>query len=329
METIRIGASPLVTSRICLGTWAIGGWMWGGSDEAEAVATIQAAVDRGITMIDTAPIYGFGRAEEIVGKALAEGGRRQRVLIATKVGMVWEQGGIHRDSSPERIAYEVAQSLRRLRTDHIDLYQIHWPDPLVPIEDTAQAMDRLFRQETIRAIGVSNYAPGQMEAFAQVAPLHAVQPPYNVFERAIEADVLPYAEQRGLTVLAYGALCRGLLTGRISEQTRFGGDDLRRNDPKFQPPRRAQYLAAVRELDDYARRRWRKTVLALAIRWVLDRGQTVALWGARRPAQLDAVDQVFGWQLDRQALQDIDHILQRTIHDPVGPEFMAPPTGVP
>ena len=325
MEQIEIGGAGVTSSRIALGTWAIGGWMWGGSDAQQSIATIQSAIDRGITMIDTAPVYGFGRSEEIVGQALAHGGRRGRVLIATKVGLNWHDGQVFRDSSPARIRQEVEASLRRLRTDFIDVYQVHWPDPTVRIEDTARELERLFQAGKIRAIGVSNYSPEQMEQFRAVAPLHTVQPPYNAFERQVESDVLPYSQQRGITVLAYGALCRGLLTGRMRGDTQFGGDDLRQVDPKFQQPRYRQYLSAVDALGRFARERFGRSVLALAVRWILDRGPTIALWGARRPDQLDPVDEVMGWSIDDVAMRDIDAILKRYIADPVGPQFMAPP----
>ncbi len=325
METIQLGNTDIVASRIGLGTWAIGGWMWGGTDEQQAVATIQAAIDRGITLIDTAPVYGFGHSEEIVGKALAEGGRRSRAVIATKVALEWRDGKVFRNSTRARIRQEVEDSLRRLRTDYIDLYQVHWPDPLVPIEETAAALNRLYTQGKIRAIGVSNYSPAQMEAFRAVAPIHTVQPPYNLFERSIERDVLPYAQHAGITVLAYGALCRGLLSGKINSSTRFEGDDLRKLDPKFQQPRLNQYLAAVQELQLLAQLRFGKSVLALAVRWILDQGGTVALWGARKPEHLASVDEALGWSLDQANMALIDRILNDQIRDPVGPEFMAPP----
>ena len=327
METIEIGASGITASRIALGTWAIGGWMWGGtSDLDESIRTIRSAIERGITLLDTAPVYGFGRSEEIVGMALS-GGLRDRVVIATKVGLEWRGGGkVWRNSLPARIRKEVEDSLRRLRTDHIDLYQVHWPDPLVPIRETADALARLLEEGKIRAIGVSNYSSEQMAAFREVAPIHSVQPPYNLFEREAEADVLPYAAQHGIAVLCYGALCRGLLTGTINSANRFIGDDLRRYDPKFQAPRFAQYLAAVATLERYARERYRLPVLALAVRWVLDRGDTIALWGARHPAQLDAVGDAMGWKLDDEAKRRIEEILLQTVKDPVGPEFMAPPS---
>ena len=325
MEQIQVGATDIASSRIALGTWAIGGWMWGGTDESESIRTIQAALDRGVTMIDTAPAYGFGRSEEIVGQALAESGRRDRVLIATKVGLNWQDGQVFRDASATRIRQEIEDSLRRLRTDRIDLYQVHWPDPTVPMEETARELDRLFRAGKIRALGVSNFSPAQMDQFRSVAPLHAVQPPYNLFERDAEADVLPYAQRNGLTVLAYGALCRGLLSGRMRADTQFSGDDLRRIDPKFQAPRFSQYLAAVDALARLARERYGRSVLALVVRWILDRGPTIALWGARHPGQLDPIEDAMGWTLDAASMREIDAILRRHVTDPVGPQFMAPP----
>src|SRR4051794_39814165 len=229
VELVDIPGTSLKASPIALGTWAIGGWMWGGTDEAAAIRTIQEAVDRGITLIDTAPVYGFGRSEEIVGKALAEGGRRHRVLIATKVGLDWKDGQPFRNASRKRINKEIDDSLRRLRTDVIDVYQVHWPDPKVTIEETAAAMADLQRAGKIRAIGVSNFSPAQMDAFRKAAPLHTAQPPYNLFERVVERDVLPYCRERNIVTLAYGSLCRGLLSGRMTAQTQFAGDDLRKN----------------------------------------------------------------------------------------------------
>jgi aryl-alcohol dehydrogenase-like predicted oxidoreductase len=325
MEQIAIGTSGLNTSRIGLGTWAMGGWMWGGTDDAQSIATIRAAVERGVTLIDTAPAYGFGRSEEIVGKALAEGRLRDKVQIATKVGLAWKNGAVFRDSRPARIRKEIEDSLRRLRTDVIDLYQVHWPDLETPIAQTAATVEDLQREGKIRAIGVSNYAPAQMDAFRAVAQLDAVQPPYNLFEREIEPDVLPYAKRTGLTVVSYGALCRGLLSGRMTTETRFDGDDLRKVDPKFQGARFRQYLAAVDELTKLARERFDKSVLALALRWVLDQGPTIALWGARHPDQLDPIGDIDGWHIDEASRRDIDAILKRCIKDPVSPEFMAPP----
>src|SRR6202035_25444 len=194
-EYFAIAGTPLRVSPVAIGTWAIGGWMWGGTDEAESAATIRAALDHGINVIDTAPVYGFGRSEEIVGKAIAEGRLRDKVIIASKAGLQWRDGQVIRNASRERIFREIEDSLRRLQTDHIDVYQVHWPDPLVDIEETAEAMHTLFEQGKIGAIGVSNFSVLQMERFRQVAPLHVLQPPYNLFERGIEADILPYCRR--------------------------------------------------------------------------------------------------------------------------------------
>jgi aryl-alcohol dehydrogenase-like predicted oxidoreductase len=325
MEFATVPETSLKISRVGLGTWAIGGWMWGGTDDEESVKTIQAAVERGVNLIDTAPAYGFGRSEEIVGRAIADGGLRSRVVIATKTGLEWQDGRVFRNASRRRILREVEDSLRRLRTDYVDIYQVHWPDPLVPIEETAGAMQTLFEQGKIRAIGVSNFSVAQIERFRRVAQLHVVQPPYNLFEREIEADLLPYCRKLDLATLTYGALCRGLLSGKLQGDTQFQGDDLRLTDPKFQPPRYAQYLAAVRRLDQFARQRYGKRVIHLAARWVLDQGATSALWGARHPGQLLPIDEVFRWSLDTAAKAEIERILRESIANPVGPEFMAPP----
>jgi aryl-alcohol dehydrogenase-like predicted oxidoreductase len=324
MEQIEIGSSGLMTSRIGLGTWAIGGWMWGGADEGQAIATIRSAIERGITLIDTAPVYGFGNSEEIVGRAL-QGGFRDKVQIATKVGLAWNNGKVFRDSRPARLRQEIEDSLRRLGTDVIDLYQVHWPDLETPFEETASILEDMRRAGKIRAIGVSNFSPQQMDVFRSVAKLDAVQPPYNLFEREMEADVLPYAVKSNTTILSYGALCRGLLSGKITAATTFEGDDLRKVDPKFQG-KRPQYLAAVRELEVLARELFDKSVLALAVRWVLDQGPTIALWGARRPDQLDAVGEIDGWTIDDASKRAIDEILMRCVPDPLAPNFMAPPS---
>ena len=300
--------------------------MWGGTDEADSIRTLHHAIDHGINLIDTAPVYGFGNSEEIVGKALAEGSYRDRAVVATKAALEWIDGNVYRNSTEARIRQEIEDSLRRLRTDRIDLYQIHWPDPLVPFEETARVMMDLQREGKVLALGVSNYSTAQMDAWRKVAPLDSVQPPYNLFEREIEQDVLPYALKNNLLVLAYGAICRGMLSGRMTAETAFEGDDLRKNDPKFQPDRRGQYVHAVEELKRFAGERHGRSVLGLAIRWILDRGDTmIALWGARNPGQLKAVDEAMGWKLSHEDYAEIDRILARTVTNPVGPEFMAPP----
>ncbi|MGA7801271.1 MAG: aldo/keto reductase [Gammaproteobacteria bacterium] len=330
MDFARIPGTEIDISRVGLGTWAIGGWMWGGTDEDRSVRTIHTALDSGINLIDTAPIYGFGRSEEIVGRALAEYRHRDQIVLATKVALEWSDEGIRRNASRERIVQEAEDSLRRLKTDYIDIYQIHWPDAGTPMEETARAMEQLLDDGKVRAIGVSNFSPEQMEAFRSVAPLHTDQPPYNLFERQIEQDVLPYCRTNDIATITYGALCRGLLSGQMRRDSRFQGDDLRKSDPKFQAPRYGRYLEAVERLDRFAHQEHGRNVLTLAVRWLLDQpGVTTCLWGARRPAQLDPLDAVWGWTLTAQDMQAIDAIVADEISDPVGPEFMAPPASEP
>lgn len=326
MEFTKISGTDIESSRIGLGCWAIGGWLWGGSEERESIDTIISALERGITLIDTAAIYGFGRSEEIVGKAIAEYGSRGKIVLATKAGLDWTSGKVYRNSTRDRIMKEVEDSLTRLQTDYIDIYQIHWPDYDTPIEETARAMNELFEKGTIKAIGVSNYSPEQMDVFRKNSPLHTSQPPYNLFERGIEEDIAPYCDDNKITMLLYGAICRGLLSGRMKPDTKFEGDDIRKADPKFSEPRFAQYLKAVDLLDKYAQEHYGKRVIHLAVRWVLDKEPShIALWGARRPSQLDPVGDIMGWSLGKEDFEAIDKILEETIKDPVGPEFMAPP----
>src|SRR4030088_2468213 len=179
MQSAGIPGTSLEVSRIAIGTWAIGGWMWGGSEEQESIDTLRAALEQGITVVDTAPVYGFGRSEEIGGTPLGAPGLGSGAVIAPKAGREWRDGKVFRNASRERILREVDESLARLRTDYIDIYQVHWPDPAVPMEETAEAMHTLFTQGKIRAIGVSNFSVPQMEKFRRVAPLQLLQPPYN------------------------------------------------------------------------------------------------------------------------------------------------------
>ncbi len=327
METIKIKPLGIKASRVALGTWAIGGSWWGGTEESEAIRTIHTALDKGINIIDTAPVYGFGQSEETVGKALAQYGKRDKVILATKFGLQWqEDGSVVRNSSKERILKEIEDSFRRLQTDYIDIYQVHWPDVRVPFAETAETLNKLLEQKRIRAIGVSNHSTAQMDAFRRAAPLHTNQPPYNLFERAIEADTFPYCQKNKIATLAYGSLCRGLLTGKMTLSTSFKEGDMRQGiDPKFQPPRFEQYLSAVKKLDEFASKNYGKKVLSLAVRWLLDRGVEVILWGARHPDQLEPLDDIGGWKIKDSDFKEIDRILSETIKDPVGPEFMAPP----
>jgi len=326
METIKLHNLPHDVNRIGIGTWAIGGWMWGGTDERLSIKTLREAFDRGLNLVDTADIYGFGTSEKIVGKAIREHGNRDDLVLVTKVGVEWdEKGKVSRNSSRDYILREVEDSRKRLDTDYLDVYMIHWPDHRIDFTETAEALQKLMDDGKIRSIAVSNYSPEQMDQFRQKAPLHILEPPYNLFERDIEKEVMPYCKENDIKTLTYGALCRGLLSGRMTRDRKFVGDDIRKVDPKFQPNRFGQYLEAASKLDEFARKNYNKTVRDLAVRWVLDKGADIALWGLRKPDQLEGIDEVYGWKIEEDAMQQIDQILQETITKPVGPQFMAPP----
>ena len=321
----RTTIAGVEVSRVGLGTWAIGGTEWGAVAEDAAIATCLSAIERGINLIDTAPIYGRGRAEEIVCKAVRAYGRRDAFYIATKAGLEWNERGVFANSTPARLRREIEDSLRRLGTDFIDLYQVHWPDTRVPVADVVGVLAEFQREGKVRALGVSNFSVAQMEEFRQVAPLASDQPPYNIFERDIDGEVLPWCAANGVAVLTYSSLCRSLLGGRVHRGMAFDSGDIRSVDPKFREPRFSQYIAAVEQLTKMARERYGKSVAQLAVRWVLDRpGVSVALWGAKRPDQLDAVAGATGWRLDERAMAEIDRVVAESVTDPVGPEYLTP-----
>jgi len=329
MELTTIAGTDRRVSRIALGTWAIGGWMWGGTDERQSIDTVLTALARGVTLIDTAPVYGFGTSERLVGQAVAEFGDRAALQLSTKAGLEWhDDGSVTRNGSRERILREVEDSLGRLGTDYLDIYFVHWPDCRLPVEETAMVMRELHEQGTIKAVGVSNFTPDQMARFRRECPLHVAQPPYNLLERGIEQDVAPWCHRHGVALMTYGALCRGLLSGKMTREREFTGDDLRQNDPKFQAPRFHHYLAAAGALEGLARERFGQSLLVFALRWVLEMGTEIAIWGGRRPEQMEPLQQVWGWSMDAATLAAVDSILAAHVPQPVGPEFMAPPTGL-
>lgn len=327
MEYLSIHPFSEKLSRIALGTWVMGGRLWGGSDDRDSEETIQLALDKGINVIDTAPAYGRGKAEEIVGKVLKNDKKREKVLIATKCGIAFDATGVPmRNLSRAFILDDLKNSLERLQTDYIDIYYLHWPDPLIPVEQTAEVMQELFMQGKIRSIGLSNHSPKQIEIFRGIAPCHFCQPPYNLFEREIEKELLKYCKTHKIALMTYGAICRGLLSGKMEQHPPFEKDDLRKEmDPKFQPPSYQEYLDAVKQLDHLAQKHYHRKVIELAIRWILDQGVEIAIWGARRPNQLDAIEGAMGWRISDETKNEIDSILKHTILHPHSPAFMAPP----
>ena len=290
----QIGRSGIETSVIGLGTWAIGGWMWGGTDEAESISGIRASIDAGVSLIDTAPAYGQGRAEEIVGKAIE--GRRDKVVLATKCGLVWhtrkgnhffdyEERPVHRYLGAESIVYELEQSLKRLRTDYIDHYITHWQDPTTPISVTMEALEKLKAQGKIRSIGASNTLVAEVEAYAAAGQIDAVQEEYSMVRRGIEATLVPVCLKRGISVLSYSSLALGLLSGGIGPDREFTGDDHRRDNPRFSLENRRKVAAFMNEIAPLAADLG-ATKAQFVIAWTLQqRGITFSLCGARNPQQ--------------------------------------------
>ncbi|AWM27651.1 aldo/keto reductase [Sinorhizobium fredii] len=292
--TREIGRSGVKASAVGLGTWAIGGWMWGGTDEAESIAAIHASLDAGVTLVDTAPAYGLGRSEEIVGKAIA--GRREQAVIVTKCGLVWhtqkgnhffEQDGrpVHRYLGRDTIIYEVEQSLRRLGTDYIDLYITHWQDATTPIEETVAALEELKRAGKIRAIGASNVNRSELEQYINTGSLDAIQERFSMIDRGIEADLLPLTVANDVSTLSYSSLALGLLSGAIGPDRVFSGDDQRKDNPRFSVANRRKakdFAEAIRPVAE----RHGASIAQTVIAWTLKRpGVTFALCGARNPAQ--------------------------------------------
>jgi aryl-alcohol dehydrogenase-like predicted oxidoreductase len=325
MDKIRFGETDLEVSVLALGTWVTGGWAWGGADENESLRAVLKALELGINFVDTAPVYGFGRSERIIGQALKEWGQRDRIVIATKCGLEWdERENIRRNAGPEKIRQEVDQSLTRLGLDYLDLYQIHWPDGKTLVEKSMETLVRLQETGKIRYIGVSNFNPEQIMACQSVGPVSSLQPPYNIFEREIEKELLPFCRTNGIATMAYGGLCRGLLTGKFSGDEKFPRGDLRRADPKFKPDRFKQYVKGVDQLKKLAGK-YHKSVAQFALRWALQQpGITTVLAGARTAAQVEENAGVAGWQITPEDLEGVERILKTHIKTPIGPEFMSP-----
>lgn len=296
MKYRPLGQSGIEASVVAFGAWAVGGWFWGGADEQDSIEAIRKALDVGITLIDTAPAYGLGHSEEIVGKAIQ--GRRDEVILATKCGLVWHTDkGLHffdESGKPvrkylgaESIRYEVENSLRRLRTDVIDLYQTHWQDAITPIEETMTTLLDLKQEGKIRAIGVSNATIGQMDEYRTIGPLDSDQEKYSMLDRDIDSEQLPYCEENNIAVLAYSPLAQGLLTGKVAADRELSKSDMRSEDPRFSVQNRKKALVFLEELRPIADAHG-ATFAQLAVAWTLAQpGLTHALVGARNPQQAE------------------------------------------
>lgn len=298
MRYHQLGNSDLNVSVIGFGGWAAGKLFWGEDVvDADSIAAIHRALDLGINLFDTAPVYGAGHSERILAQAL--GARRREVYVATKCGRLRSpEGKLYNDSSPAALKSECEASLQRLRTDVIDLYQVHWPDEAVPFEETMAALLDLQQQGKIRYIGVSNFNVQQMEQMRAVGELTSLQPPYSLLARGIEAEILPYCRQHSLGVLAYSPMRRGLLTGKYRPGATFPASDSRSQDSMFQGQRLARIVAAVGEMAAMAAEHG-KTPGQMAIAWVLSQpGVTVALCGAKRPYHIEESVGAAEWELD-------------------------------
>ena len=305
----------LEVSPIAFGAWQLGG-EWGQFDADEAVAAIRHARGLGVNLFDTAQGYGFGASERVLGRALRDDldKRRDEVVIATKGGLRMTEDGLVRDSSPEWLRSGVDDSLRALDVDHIDLYQVHWRDPKVPFAETGGALQELVDAGKIRHIGVSNFDAAQMAEFARTRAAETLQPPYHLFRRDIEADVLPYCLRHDVGVLVYGPLAHGLLTGALNEDTTFDPDDWRSGAPFFKGEAFRRNIQVVRELERFASEQIGVSVGRLAIAWALANPAVhVAIVGARSPKHVEDSVGAAELRLSEADLEQIDRIMAGSV----------------
>jgi aryl-alcohol dehydrogenase-like predicted oxidoreductase len=306
MEYIQLGKSGLDVSRICFGTWQFGG-EWGSVERDDAIAAVRAALDQGVTFFDTAQAYGFGDSEALLAEALGGDIHRDDVVVATKGGLRPVGGGIQRDASPEFLREGVEQSLAHLGVEAIDLYQVHWPDRETSFEETGAALKQLVDEGKIRHVGVSNFSPVEMDALSRTIEVETDQPPYNLFNRGIEEDVLPYCRERDIGLLVYGPLSHGLLSGSFDPST-LADDDWRRGHEPFAGDNLERNLEAVERLEEFADRRGH-TLAQLAVAWVLAQpGVHVAITGARRPAHVEGIAPAAEIDLSEDELAEIDQL---------------------
>lgn len=300
MRYNKLGKSDVEVTELAFGAWAIGGWLWGGADSDEAIKAIETAVDNGMSTIDTAAVYGFGLSEELVGKAVK--GKRSKVQILTKFGMIWDgkmgkfyfstkdnNGNdidIYNYSSRDRVIMDCEASLKRLGTDYIDLYQIHWPDATTPVSETMEALEMLIQKGKIRAGAVSNYSVDLMKEAIKTLPIASNQVPYSMVNRGIEKDIIPYCIENNIGILAYSPLQRGLLTGKIKKGHNFGKGDSRPDTIYYREPNLSRIINFTDDLRTIAEER-NVTLSQLVLNWTIQQpGIKCVLAGARNPDQV-------------------------------------------
>ena len=307
MRRIKLGATDLEVSRICFGTWQFGG-DWGEIDRGEAIAAVARARELGIDFFDTAQAYGFGASEELLAEAL-QGVPREQIVLATKGGLRKEGEELLRDSSPQWLRAGLEASLRHLRTDYVDIYQVHWPDPSTPFAETAAALEQFVREGKVRYVGASNYDTLQIAELAMTRRLDTLQPPYHMLRREIEDATLPYCEEHDIGVLAYGPLAHGLLSGSFTRDSQLAADDWRAGSDLFSGESFARNLEIVERLKELARE-LEITVAQLAIAWTLANPAVhVAIVGARRAAHIEGAAPAAEVDLDADTLARIEEIL--------------------
>jgi aryl-alcohol dehydrogenase-like predicted oxidoreductase len=323
MEKKKLGRSDVVVTPLAFGAWAIGGWMWGGADSKEAIKAIETAVAEGMTTIDTASVYGFGLSEELVGKAVK--GKRNSVEILTKFGMSWSEkkgeyyfsttdnNGVSTDiykyASREKVINDCESSLRRLGTDYIDLFQIHWPDTTTPVSETMEALTTLIGQGKIRAGAVCNYSAALMKEAEETFPIASNQVPYSMVNRVIEREIVPYCIENSIGILAYSPLQRGLLTGKIRHGHQFNEGDSRPSTFYYREPNLSRIIDLTEKLKRIADER-NVTLSQLVLNWTMQQpGISCTLAGARNPAQVLDNVKAAGFMLSAEEIEKINLLL--------------------
>jgi len=312
MEYRKLGSSSLEVSTICLGTWAFGGdrW-WGYQEDKDSLAVLEEALARGVNFIDTAPVYGRGHSEEVIGLFIAQEKIREKVILATKLGLRWDGRSILHDLSRKRMFDEIDASRRRLKTDYFDLYQVHWYDPSTPIRQVAEIMYKFYQKGIIKAVGVSNYSLDHIAEFKKYSPIHSLQPSYSMFDRRIEEDVVPFCIENSIGIITYAPLYSGLLTGKFFLDGAKIPSDINRKmkSQDLEEPCFSINKTILLKLKDLAGK-YGKTLAQFVLNWNYNqKGITSAIAGTRKLAQLyDNLGSV-GWKISEEDLRTIDDIL--------------------
>lgn len=313
MHYHNLGSSSVAISQLIVGTWAFGSdaW-WGQQDDSDSIAVMRASLSEGVTTFDTAPVYGKGHSEEVIGAYLAERGVRAQAIVATKLGLSWNSTGrIDHDLTREKMLVEIEESRRRLRTDYFDLYQVHWPDPKVPIAAVAESMNYFYQQHLMRAIGVSNFSIGQLEEFIRHAPLHCLQSPYNMFHRELESEIIPFCIQKNIALIVYVPLCSGVLTGKFFFGEKIPQDICRRKHKELGRERFHINKNTVQQLKTIADR-YRKSLAQLVLCWTaMQKGVTGVIVGCRNERQFKENLGGFNWQISAEDLAAIEQLLDQ------------------